>query len=70
MKDAPAVECLHDQRLSCAEKFRALIQKEKAMSFKSVRPFLVLVLSLFVSVMVSQTWAQTTTTGGRQWSDQ
>ena len=33
------------------------------MSFKGVRPFLVVILAVFVSVMVSQTWAQTTTTG-------
>jgi hypothetical protein len=33
------------------------------MSFKRFKPFLVVALALFVSVTVSQTWAQTTTTG-------
>jgi hypothetical protein len=33
------------------------------MSFKRVQPFLVFALAWFVSSMVSQTWAQTTTTG-------
>jgi outer membrane receptor protein involved in Fe transport len=40
-----------------------MTKKERAMSFQGIKPFLVLMLAVFVSVMVSQAWAQTTTTG-------